>query len=404
MGKLSKIKQSKVAINTTLSTRKSESQNSDLKIFTEDLQEISIEDLKKSNFTYGGAFPYLTNALSQLCTINPKYDDGEYVIKGQDDNESTHYSAILKWESLVELATDNDPLSKDMFRHEIMKIYKTPPNLYINLNNGYSILTHPFIIRSIVYEDRTQMSAKDAEICARLGITKKISHVDIEFIKPMFAACIEKNNHGGFIWLDPAFYAKEIRTIEDIRTRPELLNQFKKFYNPRTNQYILKAPQTYYKYILYFLTHISENDNADYTTINAIEMLRHVDPSQLQTQNGKDYIKNKYDTKLFMDKAGMLYNTMAQLGYCEYTVAVIKYCTYDNTDNYRVYYQKARPRTNIESYTSNFIESEVNNNEPMNIEKQFTKRIEGRKKLNVVDNDTLEIRHDRDFTQDNFGL
>lgn len=377
MAKLSKIKQSKIAISTTLSTRKSESVRENLTVYDESLQVVNIAELKKSNFTYGGAFPYLTNALSQLCTINPRLPNGDYVIKGQNDRSLTHYSALLKWETLNELATDNEPTSKDSFRHEIMKVFRTPPELYVNLNNGYSLLTHPFIIRSIVYEDTSEMSKKDAEICARLGITKKISYVDIEFIKPMFAACIEKNNHAGFIYLDPAFYAKEVKTIKKIQTTPDLTKKFQKFYNPRTNEYVLKSAQTYYKYILYFLTHVSENDNADYTTIDAIEMLRHVDPSQLQKQNGKDYIKNKYDTKLFIDKAGTLYNTMAQLGYCENTFGVIKYCTYDiNTDYYRIFYQKERPRTNIDPYTSNFIESEVNNNKPIQID--YTTKIEGR--------------------------
>lgn len=384
MAKLSKIKQSKIAINTTLSTRKSESLRANLTVYDESLQEVNIDDLKKSNFTYGGAFPFLTNALSQLCTINPYITDFEGkqkpVIQEQDNPQATHYSALLKWETLVQLATDNDPLSKDLFRHEVMKVFRTPPEVYVNLNNGYGVLTHPFIIRSIVYEDTSEMSKKDAEVCARLGITKKISHVDIEFLKPMFNACLEKNNHKGFIYLDPAFYAKEVRTIREIQTNPDLTKMFQRFYNPKTGEYVLKSAQTYYKYILYFLTHVSENSNADFTTINAIEMLRHVDPAQLYNRNGIDYIKNKYDTKLFIDKAGTLYNTMAQLGYCENTFGVIRYCTYDNTDDYRIYYQKAKPRTNIESYTSNFIESELANNDPIAID--YNKTVEGRNAQN----------------------
>ena len=64
-----KIKYTKTAINTQLSTRKSEECKADLQIYDEQLKEISLKDIPKASLTYKGAFPYLVEALSELCTV-----------------------------------------------------------------------------------------------------------------------------------------------------------------------------------------------------------------------------------------------------------------------------------------------------------------------------------------------
>lgn len=372
------IKHTRTAINTELSTRKSETNNAELQILDESLREISLNEIPKAALTYKGAFPYLVDALSELCTINPKFESGnrkgEYVIKGQGDKETTHYSAMLKWETLTELATRNEPTSKDTFRHEIMKIYRKAPNLYINLGNGHSLLTHPFIIRNIVFDDLTIMSKKDAETCARLGITKKISYVDIEFFKPLFNACFPGNEKGGYIETDPAFFAMLNKTIDTMRNDKNTLKIMNRFYKPRTKQFVTKYASTYHKFILYLLAHISSNQKANSLTLNEealIDLLAHVDPGQLYERNGKTYIKNEFDTKLFFDKSCMIYNQMAKYGYCEHTIAVSEHCIYSYENKklkITITYKRETPRTNIDNYTSNFIENELKDNQPMQIE------------------------------------
>ena len=372
------VKHTRTAINTELSTRKSETNTKGLQIFDETLKEISLNEIPKAALTYKGAFPYLVDALSELCTINPIYEygihAGEHVIKGQNDRDLTHYSAALKWDTLTELATRNEPTSKDTFRREIMKIYRNAPNLYINLGNGHSLLTHPFIIRNIVFDDLTTMSKKDAEICARLGITKKISYVDIEFFKPLFNACFPGNEKGGNIETDPAFFAMLNKTINTMRNDNNTIKIMNRFYNPRTKQFVTKYASTYHKFILYLLAHISSNQNASSLTLQEdeiIELLSHVDPGQLYERNGKTYIKNPFDTKLFFDKSCMIYNQMAKYGYCEHTIAVSDHCIYAYENKklkITISYQRSKPRTNIENYTSNFMENELKNNQPIQIE------------------------------------
>lgn len=371
-----KIKFSKTAINTELSTRKSELKKAGLQIFDESLKEIDLKEIPKAALTYRGAFPYLMDALSELCTINPTVminGEQKQVIRNQNDPETSHFSAMLKWETLTELATRNESTSKDRFRIEIMNLYKNAPNLYINLGNGRSVLTHPFIIRNIYFEDLSVMSKKDAEICSRLGITKKIAMVDIEFFKPLFNACFTGNESGGFIYTDPAFFAMLNKTINTMRNDRNCLSVMSRFYNPRTKQFITKYPTTYHKFILYLLTHISSNANANTLTLyedEIIEMLAHVDPQQLSESNGKTYIRNQFDTKLFFDKACMLYNQMAKYGYCEHTVAVSEHCIYAFDENHKlkitITYMRETPRTGIENYSSNFIE-ELKNNKPLQI-------------------------------------
>lgn len=60
---------------------------------------------------------------------------------------------------------------------------------------------------------------------------------------------------------------------------------------------------------------------------------------------------------------------MAKYGYCEYTYGVPYQAIYNNyDDNFVVYYKTETPRTNIETYTSNFIQGEIMHNEPKEIE------------------------------------
>lgn len=363
---MDKIKTSKTYIKTITSTRKSEKEI-DKPIYRplEDktLEKVNISDLSKGSFSYGGAFPFIMEALNQLCTLNPETDTGRKIIQRQDDKTELYYKVFLKWETLLELATGKEKLVKDNFRHEVMSLFKAPPTLYINLENGYSMLTHPIIINNIVYEDKEKMTPKEAEICSRLGITKKISYLEIEFLKPLFSACLEKDTKKGYIYLDKAFYTKELLTINKIQNDPRLLVQFSKFYNPKTKQYVSKTSLVYYKFILYFLTHITSNENADFTNFDAVEMLKHVDPGQLDRFNN---IRNKYDTKLFIEKACTLYNIMAQQGYCESTAGVPTYCLYDTSNVYKLYFKRDKPRTNIQNFTSNF--EEIQQNEPLQLE------------------------------------
>lgn len=368
------VKQSKNLINTYNATRKSETNKNDLQVFEDigqgQLKAVeSLDELKKAVFECSGAMPFLFDGISQLCTINPALPNGEMVIKRQDDKNETHYFARLKWETLVDMCTDNNPTVKDMFRHEFLSMFIKPPTTYVSLGNGKSVLTHPFIIQNIYYIDHTEMDQKDAEVCKRLGITKKISYVDIEFFKPLFYASINPNgNHTGYITKDKAFYTKTIQTVYDIKADAELTKKFTRFYNPKTGEYVQKDLKIYYKFINYFLMHLSENEQTDHTTLDALEMLREVDPHQILLKDGKEYIRNKYDTKLFIDKACQLFNIMAEKGYCEYVQGVPTYCKYNQNDNkYIIYFQREKPRTNVKEYSSNFMEEEISNNTPLNI-------------------------------------
>lgn len=368
----SKVKYSKTAISTQLSTRKSEGENADLQVYDEQLNEISLSDIPKASLTYKGAFPYLVEALSELCTINPQ-TNGHYVVKGQDDKFSTHYSACLKWETLVHLATRGEPLVKDNFRREIMNIYKKAPSLYIKLGNGHSLLTHPFIIRSIYFNDLSTMTKKQAETCIKLGIHKTIAYIDIEFFKPLFNACFPGKEQGGYIYTDPAFFTMLQKTIHTMKNEPDNKKILSRFYNPRTRQFITKSPATYYKFILWFLTHVSSNEKATSLTLcekDLIELLSHVDPGQLIEKNGKAYIKNAFETKLFFDKAFMIYNQMGKRGYSEKTIAISEHCIYSKSNGklqITITYKRENPRTSINDYTSNFMQ-EIQKNAPLEID------------------------------------
>lgn len=367
---ISKVKTSRNLINSTLATKMSES-NERIEIYNSDSQLISIDDIPSHAFRYSGVIPFIGNALSELCTKNPIDENGRFVIKNQD-NEQSHYSAIIRWAELLKMATGNDPLSYETFLKEFLKVFRTPLTLYVSLGNGYSAVTHPIIIRNIVYADSSLMTRLEAERCARLGIQRKILYVDIEFLKPLFKACLEKTGHGGFIFLESAFYAKLRRTIYEITQDEKMREIFMRFYNPQTGDYIKKRPCTYYKYILYILSCLPSNKKVVTIDIDAVDMLRHVDPAQLYRVNGVTYIKNKYDTKLFMDKAGMLYNVMAKKGYCENLSGAISSCIYTK-DKYTVGLRREGSKINIDSYTSNFMNEELGKNTPKTIDFDINK-------------------------------
>lgn len=355
MSGLKKINMSKNLANTQLNTLKAvnNAMGDDVQVYDGDaLDFIGKADLRKGFFEYSGDFPYITTALCGLCTENPKYPNGCFVIGGQDNNQASHYSARLKWETLVKLATDNLPDQKASFHREFFRAFKNDKTLFVHLPNGYSVLTKPIIIKNVYFKDKEKMTKADAERCARLGIYRTIDYVDIEFFKPLFSGILGQSNEG-YIPMDTAFYAKLRHTINYINKDTILKARFSRFRNTRTSEFIKEYPIAYYKYFLYLAMHIGDNcDGA--TTLQVQRMLEHVAPGQLDTAN---HVKNWYNTKLFCDKAGMLLNEMAKLGYCEYTKGAITGSYYDVAHNeMRITYQAEKPRAKVVDYTSNNVE------------------------------------------------
>lgn len=352
MQDVKKINMSNNLANTQLASKKSMDEGT--QVWDEKTHAIlTMSELGKGFFQYSGDFPFITTALCGLCTMNPATPDGHLVIRGQDDPQATHYSARLKWDTLVDLATDGMPDVKESFHREFFRAFNKNKTLFVHMPNGYSVLTRPVIIKNIVYHDLTQMTKAEAERCAKIGITRKIAFVDIDFFKPLFSGILGQSNEG-FISMDKAFYAKIRHTINYINDNPILKARFSRFRNPRTGEFIKEFPVVYYKYFLYLAMHIGGNCNGA-TTLQVQRMMEHVQAGQLDTAG---HVKNWYNTKLFCDKAGMLFNEMAKLGYCEHTKGAITGSYYDVAHNeVRITYQAEKPRAKVVDYTSNNVAS-----------------------------------------------
>ena len=375
------VKKSRHLLETELSTRMSLGLRDDLTYWEQDeygaLKAIDIADITKAHLSYKGAFPYFTDALSELCSIDPTDETGWHYIRGREDPFETHFSVNMGFEELVTLATDNEPTSKEPFKRELRRVMKEPPRLLVRTREfvegrgwaNMAILTQPFNIPSVGagYENIDGTEDAAAARAYRIGVRRRVSNIQIDFYKALFNACLPgQGSDGGYVKTDRAFYAKYIRTLREIPQTAEGERKRLMFRNPRTGEIMERVDKgAYYKMILYLLFHLSSNKLVTQQTLSpqdVINMLAHVDPGQLYTRNGKLYVKNAYDTKLFIDKASWIFNEMARRGFCEKTAAATEHCIYRNTSEgieLTIYWKRNNPRYSIDAYSSNFIEENI---------------------------------------------
>jgi len=361
------IKYSKKLVDTELSNTKTvnpekiiETELQELKIDDNTLQNashIAISEVKKTTFQFAGAYPYLFDALSMLCSENPKYKDGTPFVK----DDGIFYHATLTWEDLKYYSLGKyDSLTHETLTTEILKLYTSPMSKCIPLNDEYSMLVKPIQINAIIHKNknlskveaqrqinfRKKKNDDETEILQDEdnGLFNPIMGIDILFFKPLFEASLKGGITGNsFLQLEQNLQAKIISFIKNTKMemqnptdKSEILNgiisedEFNTIKNNASSLkpylFIQREPIIYRRYMLYLLEH--DNQEGNFIKINAKDLMLHVDPQQLDSDKN---FRNTMNMRIFVDKANLIINLMSASKLLDSYKEVPIQCSYNGT-------------------------------------------------------------------------
>ena len=343
--------------------------------------EVNLADMPKAVVSYKGAFPYMADLMSWVCTINPTGENGEPRIKYQD--EDTPYMFIrLTREEFVWGATGDDPLATSHFWNEVFRLMKNNRAWAINFGNGRGVIMPIFVITA-GYEDLSQMSRADAAHCRAINVERRVSYIDVYFARPLFESCLKGKSggkYGGFLTSEHAFYAKYTRALTVLAAEGDAESLiYRRLCNPHEATFALTkeggedldelAP--YYRMALCFL--ISAEGKAKFyeqdpwirkSGEEVTGWLRQANPRLLVTSKStkKVLIRNRRDAMCLIDTALWGLNKMARMGHADHLKAIPIRTIYRETASMLEleieFYARGKSRRNIDCpiYTSRNIE------------------------------------------------
>lgn len=330
----------KILTNNELLQNNENRENSEMDI-------IKLEDIPKSAFSWRGALPYLTDAISALCTKDPKDENGEFVIKNRHDETTMFYSAKISRETLIKLATNNDYSQWDYLLRELKKGLKNPPTVFVRTPKGlyYAQAINPLGIK---YKEADDLTEQEKIMCEQIGGKIKIvDYVEFVFFKPLFADCFPKNKatYGGYIKVPIASYAKFHKIAEKLQIEDSYIS-------------------TYYSFALWFLTHISSNEKAQTLTLDEskiIELLQGIAPTQTRRKGNRYYLKDKNESVKFITNACKILNAMAKAGLGEDFKAIPECCNVSTVDGLQIVIgyktnKDEKTHANAKEFTSNVLQ------------------------------------------------
>jgi hypothetical protein len=186
---------------------------------------------KRGTFTFANAYPYIFDALSDLCTnfATAQYKDNKgrirNVIERQDNDTETHYRAILKIQTFAEMALNGHNEYWDSFLVQLYKLAAHPEKKVLPFIEGYSILTEPVRI-DLVTENGDKLSESEKTSLSNLknrpdSHKGKLELIMIEFYKPLFESLFQRNSKGelgnNYIQVPKALNAEIKATAEYLR-------------------------------------------------------------------------------------------------------------------------------------------------------------------------------------------
>ena len=303
--------------------------------------EVNLADMPKAVVSYKGAFPYMADLISWVCTENPLDENGEPRIKYQ--NEDTPYMFIrLTREEFVWGATCNDPLAVVSFWREVFRLMKSNRAWAINFGNGHGIVMPIFGIIA-EYEDIDTMSEADAAHCRAINVERRLTYVNVYFARPLFEPCLPgkgRGRYGGFLTSEQAFFSKYTRASTALAAEGDAESLiFRRLCNPCEATFALTKEggedldelTPYYRAALLFLisaegkVKLYEHDpfirkGAD----EVIDWLTQIRPGLLVKAKGtgKVYIRNTTDAMCLIDRALWALNKQARMGLADHLKAV----------------------------------------------------------------------------------
>jgi hypothetical protein len=262
----------------------------DLEKIKADTKDIALLQ-KKGTFTFANAYPYIFDGLSFLCTnfAMAQWKDNKgrirNVIERQDNDTETHYRAIIKVDSFMDMALNGHDEYRHNFLNQLYKLAAHPEKKVLPFIEGYKILTEPVRI-DLTLEDGSKLSEAEKARLSNLydnsgkgeRINGRVELIMIEFYKPLFESLFQTNSKGelgkNYIQVPKALTAETKATIEKLR----LTGFFK-----NTDLEAEKVPMYESDARAIFL-YMAQHDNkqGEHITINAIEFAESCFPGDVK--------------------------------------------------------------------------------------------------------------------------
>lgn len=126
----------------------------------EELPNEVIKDIKTKSFQFSGAYPFLFDALTYLCKMNPKDENDNPIITPIENSYFLH--ATISWEDFKKFALGDYHLSlKENLITELKKIQQDTTPKYFTLGENYIIKANPVIVNPI-YKLTTNENKKNS--------------------------------------------------------------------------------------------------------------------------------------------------------------------------------------------------------------------------------------------------
>lgn len=287
----------------------------------EEGQLVNPNDLKRVHFNYGGAFPFMMDAIAYIgaCTELQK----KLTFKPISD---IYYMVRISFKDLNHAATGCSSLVQSFFLKEVWRLTKEPPLLFVTNGKGQSSLIKPFDIVTIKHSDASTGKNNPSPDEGKRSIPiYKRETVDLLVYRPFLDAALNIDGHHGFIKMSPHFYTKIFQTLETLENDPIRSKKYKKFKNLCSPDI---HPITLYKFFMYL--QVQKPDENNKLHVPLFELLSCISPSDLNYDSqGNPRMKNKRTATLLLDKLCFLVNTMAEYHYLEPSDVVSESCSLD---------------------------------------------------------------------------
>ena len=257
------------------------------------LLDEKVKNLTRSVFEIAGAHPYLFDALSFICTHH------RLAIQRLQNPAETHLRVVVPIEPFMDFALDGRHQYKHRLMAELYDMASIQRGKILPFDADHSIMTVPVRV-DLLYEDGRKIDPNIARQLKNLKGQARISHLVIEFYKPLFRSLMVGKYGQSWFPLPKAFHAKMLEMMDECRDLPQFINAG-----------ITAYPIQYRKLYLYMNLH--DNGLGDRLNFDAVETLLSCYPTLVHTRNGKPYL-DWWTGRLFIKKACELFNRMADKG------------------------------------------------------------------------------------------
>ncbi len=303
------------------------------------LTEADRKKLKRGQFAFGSAFPYIFDGLANAAThyqeLFQETDENYYVIKLPIDD--LYHLSLMGYERY----------NREYFTHELLRRGNIADNdeaqhlRCIPIEKGTYISAQPLML---VFSQKNQEEIPPAEIKRLMNLKTYNEHTQV--IKTVFVYALKalinpvfKGYAGGWFSCPNALQAKIVHMLKTRPPAKKAVDKFKLDYFGDLEPHFLR------KYFLY-LNSLDGSQKTSYIDADAIDLWEHVAPAEIKVDKGYKYIRDWFGAKYKLQKANRFFAAMEAEGLMEgakaFPTPQPKGIYYDrNRQKYRIYYKRS---------------------------------------------------------------